>query len=119
MENRTAFGNHVAPGRHFRRGTGANEAKRRLGQHRCCENVGPLDDQGRRSEIPAVPIRVATEEAPAEDRYVPYSTRLLLRRTGQHLVLAVFDPVSGRISTAEIDMAPPGKEEKRGELRQR
>ncbi|HYG64068.1 MAG TPA: VWA domain-containing protein [Thermoanaerobaculia bacterium] len=82
-------------------------------------HVFALDDQGRRSEIPAVPIRVATQEAPSEDRYVPYSTRLLLRRTGQHLVLAVFDPVSGRISTAQIDMAPPGKEEKRGELRLR
>lgn len=57
-----------------------------------------------------VPIRVATQEPPPEGRYVPYSTKLRLRQTGQHVVLAVFDPVSGRISTAELDTAPPGKE---------
>jgi VWFA-related protein len=72
-------------------------------------HVFAVDEGGRRSEIPAVPIRVTTQEEPAADRYVPYSTRLLLRRTDQHLVLAVFDPVSGRISTAEIDTAPPSR----------
>jgi hypothetical protein len=34
---------------------------------------------------------------------------LRLRRTTQRLVLGVFDPVSGRISTAEIETGPPGK----------
>lgn len=80
-------------------------------------HVFALDDQGRRSDIPGVPIRVATQEPPPEGRYVPYSTRLRLRQTGQHLVLAVFDPVSGRISTAEFDTAPAARGEKRGALR--
>lgn len=72
-------------------------------------HVYALDDQGRRSDIPVVPIRVSTQEAPEEGKYVSYSTRLRLRRTHQHLVLAVFDPVSGKISTAEIETRPPVK----------
>jgi hypothetical protein len=65
-----------------------------------------LDGNGDRSDIPVVPIRIATQEPPPAGKYVRYDTKIRLRRTGQHLVLAIYDPVSGNISTAEVDVTP-------------
>ncbi|HVR96567.1 MAG TPA: VWA domain-containing protein [Thermoanaerobaculia bacterium] len=69
--------------------------------------VHAMDEDGARSDMPVVPIRIATKELPTAGKYVRYDTKLRLRQIQQHVVLAVFDPVSGKISTAETDVKPP------------
>jgi hypothetical protein len=65
-----------------------------------------LDGDGGRSDIPVVPIRISTQAPPEQGKHVRYDTKVRLRRTGQHLVLSVYDPLSGKISTAEVDVNP-------------
>jgi VWFA-related protein len=66
-----------------------------------------LDEQGNRSDIPVVPIKLSFNESPAVGKYVPYNLRMKLRKARQHLVLALFDPIGGKILTAEADINPP------------
>ena len=71
--------------------------------------VTALDEKGNRADVPVIPIRLTTEKEPPKDTagHVRYDTRLKLRKIGQHLILAIFDPVSGKITTAEADVVPP------------
>ncbi len=48
--------------------------------------------------MPVIPIRLSRGRGAAgATSYVRYDTRLELRRSKQHLILAIFDPVSGKI----------------------
>lgn len=71
--------------------------------------VSALDEKGNRADVPMVPIRLTADQEPPKDAngHVRYETRLRLRRIGQHVILAVFDPLSGKITTAEADVVPP------------
>jgi VWFA-related protein len=71
--------------------------------------VSALDAKGNRADVPVIPIRLTTDKEPPKDGrgHVRYETRLKLRKIGQHLLLAIFDPVSGKITTAEADVVPP------------
>ncbi|MFP5286490.1 MAG: VWA domain-containing protein [Thermoanaerobaculia bacterium] len=69
--------------------------------------ISVLDAKGNRADVPVIPIRMSTEKEPPKEGYVRYDTRLKLRKIGQHLLLAIFDPVSGKITTAEADVVPP------------
>ncbi|HVG07302.1 MAG TPA: VWA domain-containing protein [Thermoanaerobaculia bacterium] len=75
--------------------------------------VSALDAKGNRADVPVIPIRLTTDKEPPKDSngqqagHVRYETRLKLRKIGQHLILAIFDPVSGKITTAEADVVPP------------
>lgn len=73
--------------------------------------ISALDEKGNRSNVPVIPIRITTEKEPPKDvaGHVRYDTRLKLRKIGQHVILAIFDPLSGKITTAEADVVPPGK----------
>lgn len=66
-----------------------------------------LDEKGNRSAVPVIPLRITSETAPKDGEYMRYDTRLKLRKIGQHLVAAIYDPLSGKISTAEADIVPP------------
>jgi hypothetical protein len=66
-----------------------------------------LDEDGNRSDIPSVPIKLAFPKPPEAGKYVPYGLKLKLRRARQHLVIALFDPLGGKILTAEADVNPP------------
>jgi VWFA-related protein len=68
--------------------------------------VAALDDSGQRSEIPVVPIQLSSPTEPVKGRFVRYDTKLKLRRAQQHLTFAIFDPLSNRITTAEVDVKP-------------
>src|SRR5882724_10230427 len=68
--------------------------------------VAALDENGDRSDVPAVPIQLTFDTAPERGRYVPYNLKLKLRRIRQHLVLALFDSIGGKILTAEADVDP-------------
>ena len=71
--------------------------------------VSALDEKGNRADVPMVPIRLTSDQEPPKDGagHVRYETKLRLRRIGQHIILAVFDPLSGKITTAEADVVPP------------
>lgn len=71
--------------------------------------ISALDEKGNRADVPVIPIRMTMEQEPPKDGagHVRYDTRLKLRKIGQHLILAIFDPVSGKITTAEADVVPP------------
>ncbi len=71
--------------------------------------VAAMDERGDRSDIPVVPLQFPFDRQPPEGAggHVRYDTRLALRRIEQHLILAVFDRVSGRVTTAEADVVPP------------
>jgi hypothetical protein len=71
--------------------------------------VAALDAGGNRAPVPVVPIVLTAVEAPKAGAFVRYETRLKLRKLPHHLTLAIFDPLSGKILTAEADVAPPQK----------
>lgn len=71
--------------------------------------IAAIDEKGDRSDIPVIPLALTAESAPPAGGYIPYKTMLTLRRLAHHLILAVYDPLSGNILTAEADVAPPAK----------
>jgi hypothetical protein len=68
--------------------------------------VAAVDSNGDRSDIPVVPLKLSTESAPAKGTFFKYQTKLRLRNIKQHVVVAIFDPLSNHILTAEADVAP-------------
>lgn len=64
------------------------------------------DAKGNRSNVPSVPLTLSAEKAPRPGGYVRYDTRIMLPGSARHLVVAVYDPLSGKISTAEADVSP-------------
>ena len=71
--------------------------------------VAAVDSNGDRSDIPVVPLRMSLEQAPPSEAYLRYDTKIRLRRIEQHLIVAIFDPLSGHILTAETDVKPDAK----------
>ena len=71
--------------------------------------VATLDEKGNRADVPTIPVRLTSETEPPKDAtgHVRYDTKLRLRKIGQHLILAIFDPLTGKITTAEADVIPP------------
>jgi VWFA-related protein len=68
--------------------------------------IAALDEKGDRSEIPVIPLELTLDRAPEPGKFFKYETRLRLRRVAQHLVIAVFDPLGGKILTFEADVRP-------------
>jgi VWFA-related protein len=68
--------------------------------------VAAVDANGDRSNIPVVPLKLSTGQPPAKGTYFKYQTKLRLRNLKQHLVVAIFDPLSNHILTAEADVTP-------------
>jgi VWFA-related protein len=62
------------------------------------------DAKGNRSNVPSVPLTLSAEKQPRPGRYVRYETRILLPNSARHLVVAVFDPLNGKVSTAEAEL---------------
>lgn len=65
------------------------------------------DASGNSSEIPVLPLNLSSEKPPAPGKVVRYETTLKVRGNADHLVVAVYDPLSGKIATAEADLAIP------------
>jgi VWFA-related protein len=74
--------------------------------------MASVDDNGDRSDVPVVPLRMTLEQPPPAEAYLRYDTKIRLRRIEQHLIVAIFDPLGGRILTAEADVKPDVKAEK-------
>jgi VWFA-related protein len=69
--------------------------------------VAAVDSGGNRAPVPVIPITLTGAEAPKAGMAVRYDTKLRLRKLPHHLTLAIFDPLSGKILTAQADVAPP------------
>jgi VWFA-related protein len=63
------------------------------------------DDRGNQSDIPAVPLKLSSSQAPAEGKYVRYETKLVLHGKARRIVAAIYDRASGKIAAAEADLA--------------
>jgi VWFA-related protein len=70
--------------------------------------ISVLDEKGNRSAVPVIPIRLIADRPPSESQgqYVRYDTTLKMRKIRQHLIAAIYDPLSGKITTAEADVVP-------------
>ena len=75
--------------------------------------VAAVDENGDRSDVPVVPLRMTLDQPPPAEAYLRYDTKIRLRRIAQHLIVAIFDPLSGHILTAETDVKPDAKPAKK------
>ncbi len=66
--------------------------------------VAATDDQGNRSEIPVIPLDLASDKEPKAGGYVKYETKVTIQGKPKHLVLATYDPLSGKVATSEVDV---------------
>ena len=64
-------------------------------------------ENGNTSEIPVIPLTLKSDKAPKAGGFVRYETKVTLRGDANHLVVALYDPVSGKIATAESDIKAP------------
>ncbi len=62
------------------------------------------DADGNTSVIPVLPVTFTSDKRPTPGKAVKYETKVTLRGKADHLVVAVYDPLSGRIATAETDI---------------
>jgi VWFA-related protein len=67
--------------------------------------IAALDDHGDRSDMPVIPIRFSSEQE-GKGKFFRYEAKLKLRRIKQSVTLAIFDPLSNHILTAEADVKP-------------
>jgi VWFA-related protein len=65
------------------------------------------DDLGNDSAVPVVPVTLKSDHPPVPGHFVRYDTKLTLRGRANHLVAAIYDPLSGKIATAETDVKKP------------
>lgn len=68
--------------------------------------VAALDENGRRSEVSVVPIKIAGRGHPAPGQTSRYETAMELRRVKQSLVVALYDKVSGELLSSTLEVAP-------------
>lgn len=68
--------------------------------------VASLDEDGGRSEMPVIPLHLEAQRKPSADGLIRYDTRLALRRVPQELVVAVYDPVTGKLLASRLEIDP-------------
>jgi hypothetical protein len=68
---------------------------------------GASDADGNTAEIPTVPVTLTSDHPPTPGKVVKYETRIKLRGKAGHMVVAAYDPLSGKIATAETDLKVP------------
>ena len=68
--------------------------------------VAIRDEEGRRAEMPTVPMIVKIQGDPKPGLFGRFDTTLQLRRQNHEAVVGVYDPASGRILTANIEISP-------------
>jgi VWFA-related protein len=65
------------------------------------------DENGNSSEMPVIPLKLASDKPPKPGGFVRYDTKITLKGKADNLVLAVYDPVSGKIATAQAKVPAP------------
>jgi VWFA-related protein len=65
------------------------------------------DAEGNTAEIPTLPVSLSSDHPPTPGKFVRYETKVKLHGKADHLVVALYDPLSGKIATAETDVKMP------------
>ncbi len=65
------------------------------------------DAAGNTAEIPIVPVTLTSDHPPTPGKVVKYETKIKLRGKADHMVVAAYDALSGKIATAETDLKLP------------
>jgi VWFA-related protein len=65
------------------------------------------DSEGNTADIPVLPVSLSSDHPPVPGKFVRYETKVRLRGKANHLVVALYDPLSGKIATAETDVKLP------------
>ena len=68
--------------------------------------VAALDENGRRSEVSVLPIKIAGRGHPAAGQTSKYETTMELRKVKQSLVIALYDKASGELLSSTLEVAP-------------
>ncbi len=64
------------------------------------------DETGQNTDIPPIPMSFGAGEPLEEGKYVKYESNLKLRRQDHRAVVAVYEPVSGKVFSSSIDIEP-------------
>jgi VWFA-related protein len=65
------------------------------------------DASGNTADIPTLPVSLSSDHPPVPGKFVKYETKVRLHGKADHLVVALYDPLSGKIATAETDVKLP------------
>jgi VWFA-related protein len=68
---------------------------------------GASDSAGNTADIPTVPVTLTSDHPPTPGKVVRYETKVKLRGKADHMVVAAYDPLSGKLATAESDLKTP------------
>jgi VWFA-related protein len=71
--------------------------------------IAASDDNGNASDVPVIPLDLTSDHPPQPGRFVKYETKVTLRGKAQELVVAVYDPISGKIASARATVPAPPK----------
>jgi VWFA-related protein len=65
------------------------------------------DKNGNDSELPVVPLNITADHPAKAGGFIKFETKVTLKGTANHLVATVYDPISGKLATAETDLTMP------------
>jgi VWFA-related protein len=65
------------------------------------------DPEGNTADVPTVPVTLSSDHPPTPGKVVKYETKVKLRGKANHMVVAAYDPLSGKLATAETDIKVP------------
>jgi VWFA-related protein len=65
------------------------------------------DAAGNTADVPVVPVTLSSDHPPTPGKLVKYETKIHLRGKADHMVVAAYDPLSGKLATAETDLKMP------------
>lgn len=68
--------------------------------------IATLDEDGNRAEIPVIPLRFENNTRPESGGLVRYDTTVRLRRKKNELLIAIYDPASGRLVSTRVEVNP-------------
>jgi VWFA-related protein len=69
--------------------------------------IAASSKEGNTSDIPVIPLHLKSDKAPKPGGFIRYDTTVTVQGDANHLVIALYDPVSGKIATAETDITRP------------
>ncbi|HEX4964413.1 MAG TPA: VWA domain-containing protein [Thermoanaerobaculia bacterium] len=65
------------------------------------------DNSGNDSKIPVAPLDITSEKPAKPGGFIKYETKITLKGKANRLVATVYDPISGKIATAETSLTLP------------
>ncbi len=65
------------------------------------------DDSGNDSKIPVIPLDISSDKPAKPGGFIKYETKITLKGKANRLVATVYDPISGKIATAETSLTLP------------